>query len=88
MTFQIQNTPGGTHIGAGGEKAGEFVAGEERVLQWRLARDARIVRVRENGAEHFIGVAVLAENSHSFSGVLAVGRMGLVGPTLVVEIVE
>ena len=88
IDFQIENTFRRADVTAGGEKAGEFIAGKERVLERRLARDTGIVRMRENGADNFFGVAQLAEDLCAFGGMLLVCGVGVVGPAFVVEIVE
>src|SRR5260370_2437257 len=75
----------GANVGAGGEKAGEFVAGEEGVLGRGLTGHVAIVGVGENGADDLLRVAVLAKNPGAFGGVLFVRGMGFVGPALVIE---
>src|SRR6267154_2774898 len=64
--FQIQNTFRRSHVRPSGQEAGQLVAGKERVLQRRLARHVRIVRVREDGADDLLGVAHFAQNFCAF----------------------
>src|ERR1700687_2506415 len=86
--FQIEDALRGADVGAGGEKSGQFVACEEGVLEWRSARHVAVVGVRENGADDFLGVALLAKNLGAFGGVLFVRGVGLVGPAFVRAIVQ
>ena len=86
--FEIEDAFGRTDVGAGGEKAGKLVAREQRVLQRSLARNAGIFRVGKNGADELFAVAVLAEDFGAFGGMLTVRRVIVVGPALVVEVVE
>src|SRR5216684_6410737 len=86
--FQIEDALRGADVGAGGEKAGQFVAGEERVLERGLAGDVAVVGVGEDGADDFLRVAFLAKNLGTFGGVLLVRGVGFVGPALVVEVME
>ena len=71
------------HQRAGGEEAGELVAGKERLVEMRFGHDAGVVRVGQDGVQHFLGPAVAAEVGDADEGVLG-GR----GVALVVEIVE
>src|SRR4029077_3358428 len=65
---------------AGGEKAGHFVAGKERSIERSLANDAGVVGVGEDGVEHLLGIAALAQDSGSGGG-MAFGRVVLlIGP--------
>jgi hypothetical protein len=86
--FQVEDALRRANVGAGGEKAGQFVAGEEGVLEGRLARHVAIVGVGEDGADDFLGIALLAKDSGAFGGVLFVRGVGFVGPALVVEVVQ
>jgi hypothetical protein len=86
--FQIEDAFRGANVGAGGEKAGKFVAGEEGVLEGGLAGHVAIVGVREDGADNFLGVALLAKDFSAFGGMLFVGGVRFVGPTLIVKVVE
>lgn len=86
--FEIENALRRTNIGAGCEKTGEFVTSEKRVLERSLPRDAGVIGVRENGADEFFAVAVFAKDFGAFGGVFAVGRVVVVGPAFVVEIVQ
>ena len=73
----------GLDEGAGGEEAGELVAGEEGLSRWVVGRDAGVVGVGEDGVEDFFGPAVIAEVGDADEGVLGGG-----GVALVVEVVE
>jgi hypothetical protein len=86
--FEIEDGFGRPNVGAGGKKAGELVAGKKHVLERGLAGDASVVGVGKDGANHFIGIAALAKDFGAFGGVLAAGSVGVVGPALVIEIVE
>jgi hypothetical protein len=86
--FEIEDAFGGTDVSAGGEKAGEFVAGEKRVLESSLAGNTGVFRMGENGADEFFVVAVLAKYFGAFGGMLTVGCVVVVGPALVIEVVE
>ena len=88
IDLEVEDAFGRADVSAGGKKAGEFVAGEEYVFQRRLARHIAIVGVRENGADNFAGVAVLAENLSAMSWMFFIGGMSFVRPALVIEIVE
>jgi hypothetical protein len=69
--------------GAGGEEAGELIAGEERPGELRLARDAGVFGVAENSGAHFLRPALLGEDRDADEGMLI-----LRGMLLVVEVVE
>jgi hypothetical protein len=86
--FEVEDAFGGTNVGAGGEEASQFVASEEGVLELGFARDARVIGVGKDGANQFRGIAVFAQDFGAFGGMLAVGGVVIVGPALVVEIVE
>jgi hypothetical protein len=86
--FQIEDALRGAHVGAGGEEAGEFVAGEEGVLERGLTGDVAVVGVGENGADDLLGIALLAKDPGAFGGVLLVRGVGFVGPAFVVEVVK
>ena len=86
--FQIQNTFRWSHVRAGGNEAGEFVAGEQRFLQRCIACDASVIGVGEDGADDFIGVATLAQDFCAFGWMFAVGGVVVIGPAFVIEIVE
>jgi hypothetical protein len=86
--LEIKDAFRGADVGAGGEETGEFVASEKSVFERGLARDAGIIGVGEDGADDFVGVAALAEDFRAFRGMLPVGRVIVIGPTLVIEIVK
>ena len=46
----------------GGDEAGQLVAGEQRLLEQAVARDAAVVRVRQNRADHPFRIAALAQD--------------------------
>ncbi|PYU41960.1 MAG: hypothetical protein DMG53_20710 [Acidobacteria bacterium] len=86
--FQIQNTFRRAHVRTSGQEAGQLVAGKERVLQRRLARHVRIVRMREDGADDLLGVAHFAQDFCALRRMPLVRRVFVIGPALVVEIVQ
>jgi hypothetical protein len=86
--FQVQDAFGGTNISAGGEKPGELVASEEGVFELGFASDASVIGVGEDGANEFGGIAVFAEDFGAFRGMLTIGRVVIVGPAFVVEVVQ
>ena len=86
--FQVEDAFGGTNVSAGSEKAGEFVAGEKGVFEMRFASDAGVIGVGKDGANQFGGIAMFAEDFGAFGGMLTVGRVVIVGPALVIEVVE
>src|SRR5579884_1854166 len=75
--------PGRAHEAAGVHEARELVAGEERLLERRVARQAEVVRVREHRLDDLLGVALLAQDRRAVLGVLVERRV-----YLVVEVVQ
>ena len=69
--------------GAGGEKAGQLVAGEESLGKVRRARHARVLRVTKNGGAKFLRPAQPLQLANTGERVLLGGGMALV-----VEVVE
>src|SRR4029078_13037605 len=55
----------------------------ERLLEPRLARDARVFRVRQNRARHPLGIALRLEDLDAAEGMVL-----LIGIALVVEVVQ
>src|SRR5271167_1448545 len=49
--FEVEDAFRGADVGAGGEEAGEFVTGEEGMLEGRLTGYTRVVRMREDCAD-------------------------------------
>ncbi len=86
--LEIEDALRRADVSARGEKAGELVTSEKRVLEGRLARDAGIIRVREDRANNFFGVAALAQNFRAFRGMPRVGSVLVVGPALVIEVMK
>jgi hypothetical protein len=86
--LEIKDALRRANVRAGREEAGELVAGEKRVFEGRLPNDAGIIGVREDRANDFVGVAVLAQNFRAFRWMPRIGNVFVVGPALVVEIVE
>ena len=86
--FHLVDAFGGFDEGAGGEEAGEFVAGKEGVIEGRDARHAGVAGVAEDRVNDFFGVAALAENLRAFVGVLFRRVMFGIEPAFVVEIVK
>ena len=64
-------------------EARELVAGEERLLQRRVARHRQVLRVGEDRLDHLLGIALLAQDRRAVLRVL-VER----GVDLVVEVVQ
>src|SRR5690606_6763265 len=63
--FRLQSfQPSGTHQGAGREKAAEFVAGVQSLVEMRTAGEAvlQIIGVRQNRVDHVFGIAAFAKN--------------------------
>ena len=58
------------------------------MLQRGLPRHATIICVRDNRAYDLLGVALLAQNLCSRGGMPLIGRVLVIGPSLVVEIVQ
>ena len=75
--------PGRPHEAAGVDEPGELVAGEQRLLERRVARHGEVLGVREHGLDQLLRVALVAEDRGAVLGVL-VER----GVDLVVEVVE
>ena len=53
-----------------------------------MARNARVVGVREDGANDFFRVSALAENLGALGGMSLIGKMLLIRPAFVVEVVK
>src|SRR5207247_10119944 len=68
---------------AGVDEPTELVAGEERPLERRVARQAEVRRVREDALDHRLGVALLAQDRRPVLRVLLER-----GVDLVVEVVQ
>src|SRR4051812_29353276 len=64
-------------------EARELVAGEEGLLQRRVARKLQVLRMRQNGLDDLLWIPGLAQDRRSVLGVLVKRRMHLV-----VEVVE
>src|SRR5258707_12785950 len=88
VDLEVEDAFRRTNVGAGGQKASQFITSEERVLEGGLAGDVAIIGVRENGADNFFGVTLLAQDLRAFGGVALVGGMLVIGPALVVEVVQ
>src|SRR5581483_1947571 len=74
---------GRAHEPARVHESGQLVAGEERPLERRVAREAEVVRVRQDRLDHLLGIALLAQDRRPVLRVLVEG-----GVDLVVEVVE
>src|SRR5438067_3275002 len=82
--FEIEHAFRRPHERRRGDEARELVAREERLLQQAVARHTRdLLRVRENRADHPIGIPLLVENLAPFVRMIAERR-----PALVVEVVQ
>jgi hypothetical protein len=64
-------------------EAGELVAGEERLLQRRVARQRQVLGMREDGLDQLVRVSRIAKDLGSVLRVLVQGRVDLV-----IEVVE
>src|SRR5207302_2226419 len=74
---------GRPYEGARMDEAGELVAGEERLLERRVARHGEVLGVREHGLDDVLGPALLAEDRRTVLRMLIEG-----GVDLVVEVVQ
>src|SRR5215204_5315971 len=61
----------GLNVRYRGKEAGQFIAGEECLFQQAVARDAAVVRVREDGAANVFGDAALGEDRLAFHRMFA-----------------
>jgi hypothetical protein len=64
-------------------EARELVAGEEHLLELRIARHREVLGMRENGLDQLLGVALLAQDRRAVLWVLVERRVDFV-----VEVVE
>ncbi len=71
------------HQRGGGDEASELVAGEEGLLQLRVAADSGVVGVRHDGSANVFGPAALGED-----GIALVGMLFGAGIFLVIEVVD
>src|SRR3989449_6161143 len=69
-------------------ESSELVTGEQGMLERGLARHTAVVGVGKDGADQLLRVAALPEDLGAFVRMLLGGVVGLVWPTLVVEIVQ
>src|SRR6202012_2417576 len=81
--FDIVDRFAGFDEGAGGEEAGELVAGEENFVQMREARGAGVLGVAEDGVTDLRRPATLFEDADADVGMLLRG-----GVAFVVEVVQ
>ena len=65
------------------DEAGELVAGEQRLLERRVARQAEVRRMREDPLDDLVRPAFLAQDRRAVLGVLVERRVDLV-----VEVVQ
>src|SRR5581483_10240654 len=75
--------PGRPYEPAGVHEAGELVAGEQHLLQLRIARQREVLRVREHRDDELLGVALRAQDRRPVLRVLVERRVDLV-----VEVVQ
>ena len=75
--------PGRAHERAGVHETAQLVAGEERLLQRRVARQPEVLGVREHGLHDLFGIALLAQDRGAVLRVLVERRVHLV-----VEVVQ
>jgi len=78
----------GLDQGTGGEKAGHFVTGEKGAIERGFARNAGVIGVGQDGMEHLLGIAAVAQDFCSGRGMAFAGVVLLIGPALVIEIVQ
>ena len=81
--FDIGDLAAGLDQGAGGEKAGEFVAGEEGFVEVGEARDAGVTGVSEDGGAQLGGPAETLQFADADEGMF-----GERGVALVVEVMQ
>ncbi len=81
--LEVEDALGRPHERTGGNKAGQFIARKERVFQARFARHAGVFRVRKNRPRDPLRIALRLQNLDA-----AIRMILLVGPPLVVEIVQ
>ncbi len=81
--FYLREGPAGLDQRAGGQEARELVAREEGAVEVAFRFHAGVVGVRENGVQHLLRPAVLAQVRDADKGVL--GRRGMF---FVVEVVQ
>jgi hypothetical protein len=58
------------------------------VFQGSLSRDAAVIGVREDGANHFLGIATLPQNRRAACRMFCSGTVGVIRPALVIEIMQ
>ena len=75
--------PARAHERARVDEPGQLVAGEQRLLQRRVARQPEMLRVREDGLDDVVGIALLAQDRCAVLRMLVQRRMHLV-----VEVVQ
>ena len=81
--FDLGDGFGGLDEGAGDEKAGQFVAGEQGLIEMRDAGHTGVLRVAQNGGAQLDGPAQALQFADAHKRVLF-GR----GVALIVEVVE
>ena len=81
--LEVQHALARTHERRGGDEARHLVAGEQRLLERAVARDAAVVGVRQDRSNHPLRVAVLAQDLAAPERMILERR-----PALVIEIVE
>lgn len=81
--FDFVDGAGRLDVADGGEEAGEFVTGEQDLFERRLAGDARVSGVGEDGFADYVTYAALLKNGFALQGV--VGRLRVDLPIEVVE---
>ena len=78
LGFDIVDGLGGLDEGAGGEKAGELIAGEEGAVEVGSRWNAGVICVGEDGVKDLFGPALLAKEGYAYEGVLGEGGVALV----------
>ena len=75
--------PVGPDQPAGVDETGELVTGEERLLEFRVPLHVQVLRVRKDGLDELLWIALLAEDRSAVLRVLVESGMDLI-----VEVVE
>src|SRR5262249_39681018 len=86
INLEIEDAFRRAYIGARSQKAGQLVAGKQRVLQSGLSRDVAIVGVRKDGPNDLLGVGVLAQDLRALSRVSLVWKVLKIRPALIVKV--
>src|SRR5262249_27450777 len=86
--FQIQNAFRWTNVRARSDEARKFITRKKRFFERGIARHASVVRMGKNRANNFFRIAFLPQDLGAFRRMAAVGCVLMIGPALVVKIVQ